>query len=96
MSTRSTVQAFLDPRTWTVSYGLADCIKRRAAIIDPVLDYDFKSGHTSTVAAARRIGKPRLPSSARRTSVRAGQMPPPDDDGVAYLRIPLNTLPLRK
>jgi hypothetical protein len=24
--------------------------------------------------------------------VRAGQLPPPDDNGVAYLRIPLNAL----
>lgn len=51
MATRSTVQAFFDPRTWTVSYVLADCATRRAAIIDPVLDYDFKSGHTGTDAA---------------------------------------------
>ena len=26
-------------------------------------------------------------------NVRAGQMPPADDNGVAYLRIPLNALP---
>jgi glyoxylase-like metal-dependent hydrolase (beta-lactamase superfamily II) len=53
MSTRSTVQAFFDPRTWTVSYVVADSDTRRAAIVDPVLDYDFKSGHTSTDAADR-------------------------------------------
>ena len=28
-------------------------------------------------------------------NVRAGQLPPPDENGVSYLRIPLNTLPLR-
>ena len=28
-------------------------------------------------------------------NVRAGQLPPPDDNGVSYLRIPLNTLPVR-
>jgi hypothetical protein len=27
--------------------------------------------------------------------VRAGQLPPPDDNGIAYLRIPLNALPTR-
>jgi len=26
-------------------------------------------------------------------NVRAGQLPPPDDNGVSYLRIPLNALP---
>lgn len=53
MSTRSTVQAFFDPGTSTVSYVVSDPAARRAAIIDPVLDYDFKSGHTGTVAADR-------------------------------------------
>jgi hypothetical protein len=27
-------------------------------------------------------------------NVRGGQLPPPDDNGVAYLRIPLNALPV--
>jgi len=27
-------------------------------------------------------------------NVRAGRLPPPDDNGVAYLRIPLNALPV--
>ena len=27
-------------------------------------------------------------------NVRAGQLPPADENGVAYLRIPLNTLPV--
>lgn len=39
---------------------------------------------------------PTLILPALQVNVRAGQMPPPDDDGVAYLRIPLNTLPRRK
>ena len=42
------VQAFFDPATWTVSYVVWDRATRRAAVIDPVLDYDFKSGHTGT------------------------------------------------
>jgi hypothetical protein len=29
-------------------------------------------------------------------NVRAGQLPPADENGVAYLRIPLNALPKRK
>ena len=44
----TTVQAFFDPATWTVSYVVWDRATRRAAVIDPVLDYDFKSGHTGT------------------------------------------------
>ena len=46
-----TVQAFFDPSTWTVTYVLADPATGRCAIIDPVLDYDFKSGRTSTHSA---------------------------------------------
>ena len=48
-----TVQAFFDPHTWTVTYVLADPATGRCAIIDPVLDYDFKSGRTRTHSADR-------------------------------------------
>jgi glyoxylase-like metal-dependent hydrolase (beta-lactamase superfamily II) len=48
MSTRTTTRAFFDPQTWTVSYVISDNATRRAAIIDPVLDFDFRSGRTST------------------------------------------------
>jgi glyoxylase-like metal-dependent hydrolase (beta-lactamase superfamily II) len=51
MTASSLVQAFFDPRTATISYVVSDAATRRAAIIDPVLDYDFKSGHTNTRAA---------------------------------------------
>lgn len=51
MTTRTTTQAFFDPKTWTVTYVVSDAATQRAAVIDPVLDYDFKSGHTSTVSA---------------------------------------------
>jgi glyoxylase-like metal-dependent hydrolase (beta-lactamase superfamily II) len=44
-------EAFFDPATWTVTYVVADAQARRAAIIDPVLDYDPKSGHTGTESA---------------------------------------------
>ena len=49
--TRTTIQAFFDPGTWTVSYVVADGRAKMAAIIDPVLDYDFKSGRTDTKSA---------------------------------------------
>lgn len=44
-------QAFFDPKTWTVSYVVWDRHSRRAAVIDPVLDYDAASGHTATGSA---------------------------------------------
>jgi glyoxylase-like metal-dependent hydrolase (beta-lactamase superfamily II) len=53
MSQRTTTQAFFDTGTWTVTYAVWDRATRRAAIVDPVLDYDFKSGHTGTASADR-------------------------------------------
>lgn len=38
---------------------------------------------------------PTLISPSIQVNVRAGQLPPADDNGVAYLRIPLNALPKR-
>ncbi len=49
-------QGFFDPSTWTVSYVVWDPATRRAAVIDPVLNYDFKSGHTSTGSPDRVLG----------------------------------------
>jgi len=51
MPTRTQIQPFFDPKTWTVSYVINDIATGNAAVIDPVLDYDFKSGHTDTKAA---------------------------------------------
>lgn len=42
------IQAFFDEATYTVSYLVSDPKTRRAAVIDPVLDYDPKSGRTAT------------------------------------------------
>jgi len=53
MPAQAITQAFFDRKTWTVSYVVWDPAGRRAAIIDPVLDFDFKSGRTSTEAADR-------------------------------------------
>jgi glyoxylase-like metal-dependent hydrolase (beta-lactamase superfamily II) len=55
MATRTTTQGFFDPATWTVSYVVWDHATERAAVIDPVLDFDFKSGHTSTASADRLL-----------------------------------------
>jgi glyoxylase-like metal-dependent hydrolase (beta-lactamase superfamily II) len=51
--TRPRVEAFFDPGTSTVSHVVWDPGTRSGAVIDPVLDYDFKSGRTDTVAADR-------------------------------------------
>lgn len=55
MSARTTVQAFFDDKTWTVSYVIADNTSKCAAIVDPVLDFDFKSGRTATVQADKLL-----------------------------------------
>ncbi|HSV68637.1 MAG TPA: MBL fold metallo-hydrolase [Methylibium sp.] len=55
MTPRSTTRAFFDPATWTVSYVVWDHATRHAALIDPVLDYDFKSGRTDTASAERLL-----------------------------------------
>lgn len=47
----ATIEAFFDPDTGTVSYVVADDATSSAAIIDPVLDFDFKSGRTTTGSA---------------------------------------------
>jgi len=51
MNQRANTQAFFDPGTGTVTYVIWDPLTRRSAVIDPVLDYEFKSGRTSTAAA---------------------------------------------
>ena len=47
MSERAEIDAFFDEATNTVSYLVADPATRRAAVIDPVLDYDHRSGKAS-------------------------------------------------
>lgn len=49
------IQAFLDPATGTLSYIVFDEPGGTCAIIDPVLDYDHKSGRTSTLSADKLI-----------------------------------------
>jgi glyoxylase-like metal-dependent hydrolase (beta-lactamase superfamily II) len=45
------IKAFFDPATWTVSYVVYDHDGGHCAIVDSVLDYDSKSGRTSTTSA---------------------------------------------
>ncbi|QND64606.1 TIGR01244 family phosphatase [Mesorhizobium loti] len=48
---RPEVKGFFDPRTWSVQYVVSDPDTRKCAIIDPVLDFDEKSGATTTRSA---------------------------------------------
>jgi uncharacterized protein (TIGR01244 family) len=45
---RPEVKGFFDPRTWSVQYVVSDPATGKCAIIDPVLDFDEKSGATAT------------------------------------------------
>lgn len=45
------VKGFFDPRTWSIQYVVSDPATKACAIIDPVLDFDEKSGATGTVNA---------------------------------------------
>jgi glyoxylase-like metal-dependent hydrolase (beta-lactamase superfamily II) len=48
---KPTIRAFFDEPTNTVSYLVSDPATKRAAVIDPVLDYDHDSGKASTKSA---------------------------------------------
>ncbi|MBW6400429.1 MBL fold metallo-hydrolase [Roseomonas sp. HJA6] len=54
MSGKATIRAFFDEPTNTVSYLVWDPATKRGAVIDPVLDWDNRSG-TADVAFADRI-----------------------------------------
>ena len=45
------IKAFFDEATFTVTYLVSDPASRKAAIVDSVLDFDPKSGRTSTRSA---------------------------------------------
>ena len=49
------IQSFFDPGTSTVTHIVSDPVRKRAAVIDSVLDYDPKSGRTSRFSADRVI-----------------------------------------
>jgi len=51
--TSTNINAFFDEATFTVTYVVADPDTGKAAIIDPVLDFDPASGRTSTSSAMR-------------------------------------------
>jgi glyoxylase-like metal-dependent hydrolase (beta-lactamase superfamily II) len=63
MTSRPDIQAFFDEVTFTVSYVVSDPATGRAAVIDPVMDYEPSSGRLSTTAVEpllRYIGEAEL------------------------------------
>ena len=54
-SSKMHIESFFDPATFTFSHVLADLSTRQCALIDSVLDYDPKSGRTSTTSADRLV-----------------------------------------
>ena len=57
MPIKPIIHAFFDEPTNTVSYLVADPVTKRAAVIDPVLDYDHKSGNGSVKSADAILAK---------------------------------------
>lgn len=51
------VETFFDPDTFTLTHLVTDSVDGVCAIIDPVLDFDPKSGRTSTTNADKVISK---------------------------------------
>ena len=49
------VTGIFDPRTFSVQYIVSDSATKQCAIIDPVLDFDPKSGATATENADRLL-----------------------------------------
>jgi glyoxylase-like metal-dependent hydrolase (beta-lactamase superfamily II) len=49
------VTGFFDPRTSSIQYVVADPVTKKCAVIDPVLDFDEKSGATATRNADRLL-----------------------------------------
>lgn len=49
------LKSFFDPATWTVTHVVFDEAGGHAAIVDPVLDYDPKSGRTGTASAQQLV-----------------------------------------
>jgi glyoxylase-like metal-dependent hydrolase (beta-lactamase superfamily II) len=62
MAGQPTIRAYFDEPTKTVSYLVADPATSQAAVIDPVLDYDHKTGEVDTrsveaiIDASRSLG----------------------------------------
>ena len=65
MTVAPAIQAFFDEPTNTVSYLVSDPVTRRAAVIDPVLDYDHRTGKASVDSRRTRSSRPQRPITSR-------------------------------
>lgn len=59
MTMNAKIRAFFDDKTNTISYLVQDPQSRHALVIDPVLDFDPKSGRTATHSADRVLNAAR-------------------------------------
>ena len=59
MAMNAKIRAFFDDQTNTISYLVQDPRSRHALVIDPVLDFDPKSGRTATRSADRVLNAAR-------------------------------------
>ena len=57
MPSQPVIDAFFDPATFTITYLVGDAASGRAAIVDPVLDYDHRSGKATTSSADRVLAR---------------------------------------
>jgi glyoxylase-like metal-dependent hydrolase (beta-lactamase superfamily II) len=57
MAAKPIIHAFFDEATNTVSYLVGDPETKRAAVIDPVFDYDYKSGKASAHSTDEILNK---------------------------------------
>ena len=57
MATEALIHPFFDLPTNTVTYLVACPVTRKAAVVDPVLDYDHSSGKVSVASADRVLQK---------------------------------------
>ncbi|CAM5761012.1 MBL fold metallo-hydrolase [Daeguia caeni] len=53
MAPKPEVTGFFDRRTWSIQYVVADPETKKCAIVDPVYDFDEKSGQTASTNADR-------------------------------------------
>ena len=71
---------------------VADQRARNIHVHDGVSEAEFVAMRTKRDAG---LAMPVLILPSVQVNIRAGQLPPPDDNGVSYLRIPLNALPVQ-
>lgn len=51
------IEAFFDEATFTITYLVSDPATGRAAIVDPVLDYDHRAGKLATASADKVLAR---------------------------------------